>query len=365
MLKRIDIVAFTRKGVQRALEIKRGLAADCPNIGVSSTSRFAGPEVDAFESLRGWTERSFSEADALIFVSATGIAVRSIAPHLKDKLTDPAVVCIDEAGQFAISLVSGHVGGANSLARQIADICGGQAVVSTATDVNGRFAIDEWAVSNNLEITRRDLAKRISACLLDGDSVGFISDFPVCGTMPEGLSMEGGLALGACISWCQSMLPFPETLHLVPRTIAVGLGCRRGTDPEKLRAFAMQALDACNITPKAIATVASIDLKADEQAILEFAEGIDCKPRFYSAEQLAATPGQFDESEFVKKTTGVGNVCERSAMQAAIDARSSFADKKWREAPLATILPKTADDGMTISIVGIIPPLSFDQGKRK
>ena len=108
-----------------------------------------------------------------MYVGATGIAVRAIAPYVRDKFHDPAVVSVDEAGRFVVPLLSGHVGGANELARVVAELCGGQAVVSTATDVNELFAVDEWAARRGYAIVERVIAKEISARLLEGASVGF------------------------------------------------------------------------------------------------------------------------------------------------------------------------------------------------
>lgn len=123
----------------------------------------------------------FGQADALIFVSACGIAVRSVAPHLRSKFTDPAVVAVDDCGRFAIPLVSGHVGGANALAGGSPGAIGAQAVVTTATDGNDVFAVDTWAADQGFLVVRPNAAKAVSAALLNGEPVGFHSDFPVGG----------------------------------------------------------------------------------------------------------------------------------------------------------------------------------------
>ena len=130
--------------------------------------------------LSEWTKGGFSADDALIFVGACGIAVRSIAPYVRDKFQDPAVVCVDEAGQFVIPLLSGHVGGANRLAEMVASGIGAVPVVTTATDVEKKFAVDVFAKDHGFVITDRKLAKEISADILAGEPVGVfsqISDF--------------------------------------------------------------------------------------------------------------------------------------------------------------------------------------------
>ena len=131
--------------------------------------------------------KAFRESDALIFVGAAGIAVRGIAPYIMDKYTDPAVVSVDEFGRYAMPLLSGHVGGANRLAELTAEITGGIPVISTASDLNHVFAVDVWAEKHFLTITDRVLAKEVTAALLRGENVGFFSDVPVQGELPEGL----------------------------------------------------------------------------------------------------------------------------------------------------------------------------------
>ncbi|MBR6258633.1 MAG: hypothetical protein IKR21_00285 [Oscillospiraceae bacterium] len=130
--------------------------------------------------------RLFSERDALIFVSAAGIAVRSVAPFIKDKRTDPAVICIDERGKNVIPLLSGHIGGANALALRIADHLGASPIITTATDVNGKFSVDKWAAENGFMIDNMKAAKAVSAAILKWD-VPLCSDLPVKGELPPGV----------------------------------------------------------------------------------------------------------------------------------------------------------------------------------
>ena len=187
------VIAFTRRGAA----LGRSLA-DALGGSLHVPARFA-PEVgaEAYASLEGWTAWAWARADALGFVGAAGIAVRAIALHVRDKFSDPAVVSVDEAGRFVVPLLSGHVGGANELARRVAALTGGQAAVSTATDVNGLFAVDVWARERGMAITDRVLAKEVSAALLEGRPVGFASDFGH--PCPEGLT-AGPAELGVWIT---------------------------------------------------------------------------------------------------------------------------------------------------------------------
>ena len=268
-------------------------------------------------------------ADALVFVGAAGIAVRAIAPHVRDKFSDPAVVSVDEAGRFVVPLLSGHVGGANELARRVAALTGGQAAVSTATDVNGLFAVDVWARERGMAITDRVLAKEVSAALLEGRPVGFASDFGH--PCPEGLT-AGPAELGVWITDRTGEGPFPRTLRLVPRSLILGIGCRRGTPEAAIAAAADAAL--AGLAPEAVAGVATIDLKKDESGLLAFCARRGLPLTTYSAEALAAVEGDFTPSAFVRGITGVDNVCERAA--AAAGGR--------------IIVPKQANNGVTAAV---------------
>lgn len=315
----IALIAFTRKGCQLAQGLAAGLVSDdryasavCP---VSGPARLAAElGIEAYTGLDAWTTAHFPHDDALIFVGASGIAVRAIAPHVRDKMTDPAVVCVDEAGRVAVPLLSGHVGGANELARVVAAITGGQAAVSTATDVNGLFAVDGWAARHGLAIVERDAAKAVSVAFLEGDPVGFRNDAGVDlgDDAPVGTT-DGPADIGFVVSFDTTCRPYPRTLHLVPRVTTVGVGCRKGIPPEVLRQAVDDALAEAGVPVQAVAAIASIDVKRDEPAIVRLAQEIGCELRFYSADELAAVPGRFSSSAFVRDTVGVDNVCERAA----------------------------------------------------
>ena len=336
-MDRIAVIAFTEQGCKLALRLadglrNRGIAAA---VDVSGPDRMAGElSIAGFGRFDEWTAQAWPASDALLFVSASGIAVRAIAPHVRDKFTDPAVVSVDERGRFVVPLLSGHVGGANDLARAVAEICGGQACISTATDVNSLFAVDEWARKSGLFICERVLAKEISAALLAGQPVGFASDFPVEGEVPEGVVRcevaEGVVrreapgasdapedavpAIGFHVTLDEQSQPFECTLHLVPRIATVGAGCHRDQSYEDLRAGVLEALDEAHVSPQAVSTFASIDVKADEQAMHELARNMEWDLVFYTADELNAIPGEFAASDFVKKIVGTDNVCERAVV---------------------------------------------------
>ena len=347
---KVAFIAFTRRGYETMQNLAVNMALNSTRIGdeftLTTTKRLADEVgLDSFDDLGVWTGERFADSDALVFIGATGIAVRAIALHVRDKFSDPAVVSLDEAGQFAVPLLSGHVGGANDLAREVATAIGARAVVSTATDVNGLFAVDEWARKQGLALVERQIAKEVSACLLDGGTVGFASDIAVEGALPSGLE-EGPHELGIKVGLDTADCPFARTLHLVPRVVTVGVGCKRGTDAAALEAFVRAALANAHISPAAVARVASIDVKRDEEAILALARALGCEPEFYAAEQLAAVEGTFASSDFVKAAVGVDNVCERAAVAGGAHLISG----------------KEAHEGMTVALGQDEASVRFDEG---
>ena len=169
-------LAFTEKGRALALRLSAALGGEvsCTGDGVS---------------LRDWTAKHFKDSRALVFVGAAGIAVRAVAPYLEGKAGDPAVVAVDECARFAVPLLSGHLGGANALAREIARCCDAEAVITTATDRNGVFAFDEWARLQGLAVADPKKIKAVSARLLAGEPVTVRSAFPIGGEPPAGVCL--------------------------------------------------------------------------------------------------------------------------------------------------------------------------------
>lgn len=300
-------------------------------------------------SLNDWAREMFASMDALIFIGATGIAVRAIAPLVQDKFYDPAVLVMDELGQFCIPLLSGHVGGANELAETISRLIGSQAVITTATDVNHQFAVDVFARKNGLKIVDRELAKEISAELLTGRKVGFFTDFLWNGTLPKGLcegqfcdrNIQITINTDSLKDRSETCSGEKDILRLVPPVIILGIGCRKGTPAGQIQAAIHQLLKEQNLHPLSIAAVATIDLKKEEPGLLAAAKALQIPVICYSSEELATVPGDFAESAFVKQITGVGNVCERAALKAA------------RERGGYLVCHKTVYDGVTVAAARI------------
>ena len=335
---RIVIFAFTGRGKATALRVRAALSDG--DVWLRAPERLADESFAPYTSLTECTGAVF-DSDALIFVGAAGIAVRAVAPHLAGKQTDPAVLCLDEAGRFVIPLLSGHIGGANRLARDIAAALNATSVITTATDVNGRFSVDAWAAEHGMVITSMALAKRVSAEILERD-IPFYSDAERPDRLPEGLVWSDRGALGVCAS-VRDLAPFDDTLLLVPRSLVVGVGCRRGISGETLAAAIQRVFQDHRLRPEAVAHVASIDVKRDEAGLIACCRERGWPVRFYSAQQLGAVKGDFAPSEFVRNAVGVDNVCARAA--AASGGR--------------IIVPKTAMGGVTVAVAELEWGISF------
>ena len=268
-------LAFTEKGLALAQKLAGALPGTVDRCG------HGGP------GLADWAAEQFAHADALIFVGAVGIAVRAIAPHCRNKAVDPAVVVLDECGHFAVPILSGHLGGANDLARALAAVCG---------------------------------------------AVRYRSEFPIAGQAPAGV-VPAGEAERA--DFALTLFPAGDALHLIPKIGVLGIGCRRGTSAAQLEAAFAQFCAAHGLAAACITAAASIDLKAEEPGLLEFCRAHGWPVQFYSAAQLQNAPGQFTPSAFVRSVTGVDNVCERAAVLAADGT---------------IILPKQAGGGVTFAL---------------
>ncbi len=294
-------------------------------------------------ALAEWTERAFGGNDALVFIGAAGIAVRAVAPHVRAKVSDPAVVVLDELGTFAVPILSGHLGGANALAVRLARRVGALPVITTATDVHGLFAVDAWARSQGLAVANPERIKWISARLLAGETVKLKSLYPIAGDYPPQVEPDEE---GYDVLITHRTRGRAEALRLVPRIITAGVGCRRGTAAETIQEAFDAALRKSGCHELAVGAVATLDLKAGEPGLLAFCKSRGLPLRAYTAGELAAVPGTFTASAFVKKTVGVDNVCERAAVLCSGGRLLSR---------------KEAGNGVTVALAIREPKLSFGE----
>ena len=328
---KIAVFAYSRQGCRTARRVMAHLEGN--DLCGYTVARFGEPGFLPIPKPAGDFYGSiFRNADAMVFVGSTGIAVREIAPHVKSKTADPAVISVDELARFVIPLLSGHIGGANDLASVLAERLGAIPVITTATDIHQRFSVDAWAARNGYGISDLGIAKAVSAAILERD-VPLHSDFPIAAGLPSGIIPGDSGELGISIT-CKKDGPFDRTLRLIPPILHLGIGCRKGMDAESIRQAVDRVLDSHNLDRRAIRRAASIDLKAEEQGLLQFCQARKLPVFFYTAEELKAVPGKFMPSEFVQSVTGVDNVCERAALMGAEKL----------------IVRKTAHNGVTVAV---------------
>ena len=340
----IVILSFTDAGCQMACKVRENFIQSGYRVKVYTLTRFCRLYgFHAFpEDKKSWIGSLWGKK-ALFFIGAAGIAVRMIAPHVKDKFTDSPVLVMDEKGSYVIPLLSGHVGGAVELAKEIAEKINAQAVLTTATDVEQKFAVDVFAKSNGLVLTDRKKAKEISAVVLDGNKIGLYSVFPVEGKFPEELKLceteefLRNYPYGIRIAGRRGERREEETiLDLPPKNLVLGIGCRKGISEEEIQSAVNEAKEILGFTEKEVIEIDSIDLKKEEAGILAFCEKHAIPFCTYTKEELMDLEGDFTASAFVKETTGVDCVCERSAILAGGGAE--------------LLLKKRAANGVTVAL---------------
>lgn len=313
----IQIAAFTETGRKTAKKIA----------GLGDTMEFCFYDK-AKSSLSDWTKAAFEKKTPLVYVGAVGIAVRTIAPFVESKLTDSPVIVVDEQGQYVIPILSGHVGGANELARVIALHLGASPVITTATDINSVFAVDVFAVKNGFSILKKDGIKQISSRLLKNEQVSMAVEtgHEIVGELPAGIKLveyPPAEDVDIVISDDEDALS-RAVMPLRPKRIILGMGCKKGKPYQDIEAI----IDESGIDLDQVYALATIDIKKDEPGFLELVERNRIKLITYTGDQLLEAKGDFSASDFVKATVGVDNVCERSAVLAAGENGSLLTKKK-------------------------------------
>ncbi|AKL93581.1 cobalamin (vitamin B12) biosynthesis CbiG protein CbiG [Clostridium aceticum] len=284
----------------------------------------------------------FHTVDQLIFIMATGIVVRHIAPHLRDKRQDPGVLVIDEKGTNVISLLSGHIGGANSFTLKIADLLGANPVITTASDVRETMAVDTLAQSLGCRITDWQLTKKITAHIVNGGKVGIYWDKSFSIKLPESYEnlekfddlyhQTYGIYVGnRCITLQGSNL-----LQLYTQNIVIGIGCRRGIDAATILEEIKSSLKEVGKRIESLKKLVTVDVKKDEEGLLEAARILNIPLEIIERQKIAEVEGLFQASSFVKETIGVGSVSEPCAYLGSGGGN--------------LILKKRKNQGVTISI---------------
>lgn len=360
---KIAIISVSTAGIELALKFAEKLRAT-EEVSVFCFERnmpdnLADTNVKTFTGIGELISQIFGEYGALIFVCACGIAVRAIAPHIKSKTTDPAVVVVDDLGKYAIPILSGHIGGANMLARVISAEIGAESVITTATDIRGKFSPDLFAKANNLILDDLQAAKEVAAAVLRGECISMVSEFEFI-NYPNDLSNSEISGVG--INIVQKPSPkdaehFPPIFpDFLARNIVLGIGCKRGVTADVIQKRVFAAFEYMKYDFRQVIEIATIDIKRDEQGLLEFAERHNLPIKFYTAEELMSVPKEphnLKGSGFVLKITGADNVSERAAILAAGGGR--------------IIIPKSypncTGDGVTVAAAA--KPIIIDFAKEQ
>lgn len=308
-------------------------------------------------------KKIFNDYDAHIFIMATGIVVRTIAPLLKSKQSDPAVVVMDEMGAHAISLTSGHIGGANRLVKRLEELIGSDPVITTASDIQRRTAVDIVAEKLDAVITDFTKAKEITAQIVSGKEVTLTAAQDI-GILP-GLTLDetpGGYSI--------VVSPFNQkksktSVHLVPQTIIAGIGFRIETSPGDIEKLVRKTLKDMDLHRDSLTALATIDIKEKEGALQQAAAKLGVTAEFHSVDAILKIEKNFKGSDFVKKSVGVSAVAEPAASLSGKSTGSLLMERKehkgmtialW-ECALPMLSQKTAphQERGSITVVGMGP----------
>ena len=322
---KIAIWVITPNGIK----IARQIAARLPGVDVYISLRLkeAALEKLTFDKLSEAMVAKFMKYGGHIFIMSTGIVVRVIAPLIQKKTEDPAIVVIDDQRQHAISLLSGHLGGANALTLQLADIIGARPVITTATDVNMRPAIDVLATEKRLSIENPAAIKTVNMALLTDKQIGVHDPLAVLQDVipnavqldEEGLSKwEGSKDHAAAVYVGDKRADLPSgVLVLRPQSLVAGIGCNRNTPTEEIKSLLDEVLNTHRLADSSLSRIATVDLKADEPGLLELSKTLNVPIDFFSREKLSQVKDIRTPSTMVENYIGVKSVCEAAAILAS------------------------------------------------
>jgi len=274
--------------------------------------------------------------DGFVCIMATGIVVRAIAPLLQDKRHDPAVVVCDERGKHAISLLSGHIGGGNALARLVAAILGGSAVITTASDTLGHTALDLWAREKELRPDSKKALTSASAKLVNNGKLHIFSEFPAR-ALPGDFQQVDAPEKADVIIGQHSTYPEVDkehTLILHPPTLVIGIGCNRNTPESEIAEAQCELFDELNLSAFSIRNLASIDKKNDEQGLLDFAGNRGWHIDFFDNSRINSLTN-LEISSAAMKAVGAIGVAEPTALLSAGSDLLLCRKRKWKNVTMA------------------------------
>ncbi len=296
-----------------------------------------------FDSLAREIHSRFNEFDRHVFIFSTGIAVRMIAPLIRSKLEDPAVVVVDDKGIHAISLLSGHIGGANILTQRVSSILGARPVVTTATDVGRLPAIDLIAKQKNLFIETPANIKQVGMAFLEGRKIGLYDPMDILReSIPESLIDNRPLDSKNFLVYCSwERKPVSrETMVLRPKVLSVGLGCNRNTPFETIHSFFRQTMTEHGLSTESVFSISTTEVKRNEPGLIQMSKALGVPIRFYDNTSLNSVKTIENPSEAAEKHLGVKSVCEAAAILTANNGKLILPKKKNQDVTLAVALKR-------------------------
>jgi len=327
---RIAIIAITRNGAKLGAQMKEGFArADL--FVLQKYAGAAGKKAIPFiGELKALVRKLWSETDGFVFIMATGIVVRMIAPLLEAKDKDPAVVVMDDTGKFAISLLSGHLGGANELACRCAFLTGAREVITTATDANCLPSFDMLAKEEGWVIDDLSKVKILNSLILDDAEIAVVDS--TCRVRPwfhgrgrlsfydtfvEALQSPAKGYLFVTNRQLPSQVQSERLLILRPQNLVLGIGCNSGTTLEEVEAVVIANLKRLFLSIKSLRCIASASAKRDEAGLLQFAGKYSVPIRFFESEELNSVAAPSPPSSYAIKAIGAAGVAEPAALLAS------------------------------------------------
>ena len=327
------VIAITRRGVETALKIKAALDVLGLPCKVFAPEKYLQAGVSSLDKkLDEFIKEIYRKVDAIIAVMATGIIIRAVAPYLESKLVDPAVLCVDASGRFVISLLSGHYGRANELARLLAEGIDAVPVITTASDVMGKQSIEELALTLHLSIENPESLTAVNAALVNDSRLALvlvgdvkipenkISGYEIkqADSIKKAIEILNDFDAGALITRekvPKDQLAKPATI-LKPKTVVVGLGARENVSENEVVEAVKYALARVDLPLERVDRLATVSIKKDSAAILGAAKKLGLPIAFLEIDALRALKhvDLSPDSPLVEQKIGVGGVCERAAL---------------------------------------------------
>lgn len=332
---KIGIITVTKKGIELAKKIKNLYLKNYnKDIVIFTLEKFSDKETEIIEiSIKDTLKNIFQKYFGFIFITATGIAVRSIVSFIESKDIDPCVLVVDENGNFVIPILSGHLGGGNNLTKEISSILNSIPVLTTSSDISGKIAVDTIAMKINGKLESLESAKKVTSLIVAGEKIEI--------KVPENISDEN--PKGIIIISNQKNI---EITQIFPKNISIGIGCKRGTSKDKIIFAIKNSLEKYNISEKSLKILGTIDIKKDEVGIIEASKYFNINLKIISKDEIKKVENKFKKSEFVEKTLGIGSVSGPCAMLASGKKGEIIAEKiKYDGITISIFQEETRKDG--------------------